>query len=134
MRVKVGSKLPTIKGKNLRPSRTRNTIFPRRRRHHGFREAQGPAAPKLVIKVPSSAGKLLGRSSGKALSTWLKIRVLTSPCSSKVHRDAPVAGQNGQRCAEHRHHAARTERWLGREYRRLRPVGHRQLHDHQPQR
>jgi IPT/TIG domain len=96
MRVKVGSKL-TIKGKNFSSSRTRNTIF--------FRGAGGTTAfakptrasrTKLVIKVPSSVGKLLKRSSGKALSTRLKIRVLTTKFSKYTSsRLSPVVTGTG---------------------------------------
>jgi hypothetical protein len=96
MRVKVGSKL-TIKGKNFSSSRTRNTIF--------FRGAGGTTAfakptrasrTKLVIKVPSSVGKLLKRSSGKALSTRLKIRVLTTKFSKyTATRLSPVVTGTG---------------------------------------
>jgi hypothetical protein len=92
----VGSKL-TIKGKNFSSSRTRNTIF--------FRGAGGTTAfvkptkasrTKLVIKVPSSVGKLLKRSSGKALSTRLKIRVLTTKFSKyTATRLSPVVTGKG---------------------------------------
>jgi IPT/TIG domain len=95
-RVKVGSRL-TIRGKNFNPRRTRNTVF--------FRGAGGTSAfvkpskasrTKLVVKVPKSVGKLLKRKSGKAQSTRIKIRVLTSRFSKYTSsRLSPVVTGTG---------------------------------------
>jgi hypothetical protein len=97
MRVKVGSKI-TIRGKNFSSKRTHNTVF--------FRGAGGTSAfvkpsrassKKLVVKVPKSVGKLLKRKSGKAQSTRIKIRVLTTRHFSKYtsSRLSPVVTGTG---------------------------------------
>jgi hypothetical protein len=98
MRINPGGKL-TIRGKNFSSKRTRNTVF--------FQGAGGTSLfvkpikasrTKLVVKVPAGlkVGRLLHRKSGTALSTRLKLRVLTSKFSKYTSaRLSPVVTGKG---------------------------------------
>ena len=96
MRIKVGSTL-TIRGKNFSSHRTRNTVIFRAGNRTIFVKPKRASRTKLVVKLPASLSRLLGKGSGGTLkATRFKLRVLAGkfgPFTSA--RLSPVVTPNG---------------------------------------
>src|SRR5918997_4245922 len=96
MRISVGGTL-TIKGRNFKPARTKNTII--------FRSSDGRTAfvkplratkTKLVLRVPASVARLLKVSNSRQQPTRLKLRVLAGTFSKFTpKRLSPVVTSAG---------------------------------------
>ncbi len=86
MRLSVGEKL-TIRGKNFKANRNRNTvIFRAPSGRTAFAKPTKASKTKLVVVVPAAVSRLLARSSSAVKPTRFKLRVLSGSFSKFTSR------------------------------------------------
>jgi hypothetical protein len=96
MRIDVGGQL-TIRGKNFRPKRTRNTvIFRAPNGRSAFAKPRRASRTKLVVVVPAAVARLLVGEGGRQRPTRFKLRVLAGRFSKFTSRRlSPVVTRTG---------------------------------------
>jgi hypothetical protein len=86
MRVRVGAQL-TIRGKNFKPARKKNTvIFRSSDGRTVFVKPRSASRSKLVLRIPAAVARLLNVKNSKQRPTRLKLRVLAGKFSKFTSR------------------------------------------------